>query len=100
MPHGAKPLEIKNLVPSSVPVRLSCDIHKWMTGVVRVYDHPYAAVTDKDGNFEIKNAPAGAEVRVLVWHELDESNAGTEVDKVKLEDGKTTEGKTYNIKAK
>ncbi len=99
VPKGAKPLEIKNLVPSSEPFRLACDIHKWMTAVVRVFDHPYAALTDKDGNFEIKNAPAGAEVRVLIWHEAENRYAGKEVDKVTLDDGKTTEGKRYTIKA-
>jgi hypothetical protein len=39
-----------------------------MTGYVRVFDHPYYAVTDDDGNFEIKNAPAG-KYRIVYWHE-------------------------------
>ncbi len=33
-----------------------------------VVDHPYATVTDKDGNFEIKDLPAG-EHEFKVWHE-------------------------------
>ena len=39
-----------------------------MTGYVRVFDHPYFAVTDENGNFEIKNAPAG-KFRIVYWHE-------------------------------
>ena len=41
------------------PVQYKCTIHPWMSGYVRVFDHPYYAVTDDDGNFEIKDAPAG-----------------------------------------
>ena len=39
-----------------------------MTGYVRVFDHPYYALTDEDGTFEIKNAPAG-KFRIVFWHE-------------------------------
>ena len=39
-----------------------------MSGVVFVQDHPYMAVTDEDGKFEIKNLPAGKHT-FKVWHE-------------------------------
>jgi hypothetical protein len=39
-----------------------------MKAWVLVSDHPYVAVTNKDGKFEIKNAPAG-DYRLVVWHE-------------------------------
>jgi hypothetical protein len=39
-----------------------------MDGYVRVFDHPYFAVTDADGKFEIKNAPVG-KYRIVYWHE-------------------------------
>jgi hypothetical protein len=39
-----------------------------MSGYVRIFDHPYYAVTDEDGKFEIKNAPAG-KLRIVYWHE-------------------------------
>jgi hypothetical protein len=35
---------------------------------IRVFDHPYFAVTDADGKFEIKNAPAG-KCRIVIWQE-------------------------------
>ncbi len=50
------------------PIQYKCSIHPWMTGYVRMFDHPYYAVTDADGNFEIKNAPAG-QFRIVFWHE-------------------------------
>ncbi len=34
-------------------VKLICNVHPWMSGYVHVFDHPFFAVTDKDGNFSI-----------------------------------------------
>jgi hypothetical protein len=42
-----------------VLVRFKCDVHPWMFAFVGVVDHPYFAVTDKDGNFKISGLPAG-----------------------------------------
>jgi hypothetical protein len=39
-----------------------------MSARLAVYDHPYFAITDADGKFEIKNAPAG-NYRLKVYHE-------------------------------
>ncbi len=51
-----------------VPINVECNIHPWMKAYVRVFDHPYFAVTDEDGNFEIKDAPAGTWF-LNVWQE-------------------------------
>jgi hypothetical protein len=59
---------IPDLVADRFPVKVNCDIHAWMGAWVRVFDHPYYAVTDKDGKFEIKLAPAG-KFRLVTWHE-------------------------------
>ena len=56
------------LVAESHAIPYRCTIHPWMNGWVRVFDHPYYAVTDEDGKFEIKNAPAG-KFRIVFWHE-------------------------------
>jgi plastocyanin len=40
-------------------VKFKCDVHPWMFAYVTVVDHPYFAVSDKDGNFTIKDVPAG-----------------------------------------
>jgi plastocyanin len=38
---------------------LLCNVHPEMSGYVVIAPTPYFAVTDKEGNFEIKNVPAG-----------------------------------------
>ena len=57
------------LVAEGPPIQYKCTIHGWMTGYVRIFDHPYYAVTDENGNFEIKNAPAGKFRIVLLARE-------------------------------
>ncbi len=50
----------RSFVASEVLVRLKCDVHPWMFAYVGVVDHPFFAVTDKNGNFKIPgNLPAG-----------------------------------------
>ncbi len=48
------------------PVPISCSIHGWMRAYVRVFNHPYFAVTNDKGEFEIKDAPTG-DFRLIVW---------------------------------
>ena len=70
---------------------MNCDIHKWMTGYAMTFDHPYAAKTDKDGNFTIKNVPADVDITFQGWHEglkrFDPAIEGG--TKIKLKPGET-----------
>lgn len=52
----------------SVPMRVNCDFHPWMRAYWLMIDHPYAALTDKDGKFQIDNLPVG-EHSFRIWHE-------------------------------
>jgi hypothetical protein len=75
----------------SRPIFVKCDIHGWMKGYVGVFAHPYFAVTDADGNFEIKQAPAGACQMVLfkeVWYGGSQKDA---VRKLTIKGGETTD---------
>jgi len=74
------------------PIAVSCKIHPWMSAWVRVYDHPYFAVTDENGNFEIKNAPAG-DLRLKVWHETGWLGGaeGRDGRKITIKKGETTD---------
>jgi len=54
--------------PERTPAEVTCDIHPWMKAWWMVFNHPYFAVTDAKGYFEIKNAPAGTQ-KVVVWQE-------------------------------
>jgi hypothetical protein len=50
------------------PVSVSCSIHPWMRGWLLIRDHPYMAVTDENGAFEIQNLPVGT-WEFVFWHE-------------------------------
>ena len=88
-------LKIDPLVADKYPVKLSCDIHPWMNGWVRVFDHPYFALTDADGKFEIKDAPTGP-CHIMIWQEskgwvfADRDSDGKVVGKaIAIPEGKT-----------
>jgi plastocyanin len=56
----------KKLAYEKRPINLACDIHPWMKGNLLVMNHPFFAVTGKDGAFEIQGVPAG-EQHLIVW---------------------------------
>ncbi len=64
-PKGEKkPFQFNDLGVAS----LLCNVHPEMSGYVVVAPTPYFAVTDKDGNFNIKNIPAG-KYTLKTWSE-------------------------------
>lgn len=65
-PNSKIPQLLKN--PEPKPGEVGCDVHPWMKAYWFVLNNPYFAVTDAQGNYEIKNAPAG-EQKVVVWAE-------------------------------
>jgi hypothetical protein len=82
-------------------ISINCDIHKWMSGYVWAFDHPYAAVTKEDGTYEIKNVPAGVEVKIVAWHEVPgfiDEKTKAKGEPIKLKDGENT--KDFTITAK
>ena len=50
------------------PFAVTCDFHAWMMAYHLPVDHPFAAVTDENGNFTIPDLPSG-EHEFSVWHE-------------------------------
>ena len=68
LPANAKHVFKNPLAAESSPILYKCSVHPWMTGYVRIFDHPYFAVTDAEGRFTIKNAPAG-DYQIVYWHE-------------------------------
>ncbi len=49
-------------------IRVTSNAHPWMRGFIFVFDHPYAAITDEKGEFEIDEIPPGEYV-LKYWHE-------------------------------
>jgi plastocyanin len=49
-------------------VKLGCNIHDWMSGVILVVPTPYFATTDGQGAFTLRDVPPGT-YGVVAWHE-------------------------------
>jgi len=64
VPGDQLDLEIK---ADSRLILLGCAFHLWMKGAILALDHPYFAVTDEQGRFEIKDAPAGT-CQLMIRH--------------------------------
>ena len=54
------------VIPEIIP--LKCDLHGWMNAWIIVADHPYHAISDQEGSFQISGIPAGT-YTVQFWHE-------------------------------
>lgn len=63
--------------PEPDTVRITCDVHSWMTGYVIVAAHPYYGLSDEAGSFTIADVPAGT-YTLEYWHE----KLGTQTAKV------------------
>jgi len=51
-----------------IMIPLHCNVHPWMSAFAGVVDHPFFAVTNTAGTFELGPLPPG-EYEVLAWHE-------------------------------
>ncbi len=50
-------------------VQAKCSVHPWMAANLAIVEHPFFAVTDSKGEFELKNLPVGKYI-IEVWHEV------------------------------
>jgi len=92
IPPGGS-FKIEGLKADRVPLMFECNIHPWMKARVGVFDHPYFAVTDENGNFEIKLAPAGS-YRLKVYHDAvgwRNGAAGKNGEKIDIKGGGVTD---------
>jgi plastocyanin len=83
MPNGAD-LTFSFAKPEEF-LKFKCDVHPWMFAWVSVFDHPYFAVSAKDGTFKISNVPAG-KYTLKVAHR----KAGTATQEIEVKDGAPT----------
>jgi uncharacterized membrane protein/plastocyanin len=60
---------VKTFDKPEVAVHLKCDIHPWMSAYVGVFAHPYFAITEENGEFELRNVPPG-DYTLQAWHEV------------------------------
>jgi plastocyanin len=74
-PSGARPMDTSFPAGQEL-VRLRCDVHPWMRGWVAVTPHPWFAISDEEGRFQIENAPVGT-WDATAWHEVLGEQQGT-----------------------
>jgi hypothetical protein len=92
---GKGKFELKDIVARPIPMQVKCDIHPWMGGKIAVLKNPYFAVTDEDGKFEIKDAPAGT-YRLVMWHEskgwvIGDTEPSGKGKEITIKDGEATD---------
>jgi hypothetical protein len=68
VPMG-KPLLIPLPNAERSPIPVDCNIHPWMRAYVVVLDHPFASVSDADGNLTIDGLPTSTSLTFRVFHE-------------------------------
>jgi hypothetical protein len=90
---GAAPLDF-TLTKPEVLARFKCDVHNWMFAYVGAVEHSFYAVTDKDGNFTIKNVPKGS-YTVEAYHR----KAGKKEQKVTVGDANANANFTLEVPA-
>jgi len=70
-------------------IKIGCNIHDWMSGVILVLPTPYYAMTDKTGGFVLQDLPSGT-YPLTCWHELSQVKVADTVQKVEV-NGDTSE---------
>jgi hypothetical protein len=61
------------------PFHVKCDVHRWMSGYIAVFNHPFFGVSNNQGMVEIDNLPAGT-YTIQSWQE----KLGAKTQKVTL----------------
>jgi hypothetical protein len=65
--------------PEKSPVRIMSVLHTWQRAYHVVLNHPWGAVTDRNGSFSIPRLPPG-NYELVIWHErADDLNHGLNV---------------------
>lgn len=64
--HQGQPPVLRKFAKAEVTVPIVCNQHPWMRAVAHVVSNPFFAVTDADGNYELKGLPPGKYTIVAV----------------------------------
>ena len=66
-------------------VKVFCDIHSHMTASVLVFNHPWFAVPDASGRYDLPDLPTG-DREITAWHE----RLGDTTTRMRVESGRAT----------
>jgi len=78
-------------------LRFKCDVHPWMFAYACVADHPYIAVTGKDGKYTLKNVPDG-KYTMEVYHRKAAPAAAPVTKEVEVKGGNVTQDFALEVK--
>jgi plastocyanin len=67
-------------------VKVFCEIHSHMTATIMAFNHPWFAMVDEEGRFELTNVPPGQR-EITAWHE----RLGDWTVPLRVEPGRATE---------
>jgi hypothetical protein len=65
-------------------LKIRCEVHPWMAAYIMVTEHPYHAVSDAYGEYEINDVPPGV-YQLKVWHET----LGTQQKRIEIKPAAT-----------
>jgi plastocyanin len=71
-------------------VKVGCNIHDWMVGVILVVPTPFFTLTDDGGAFVLRDVPSGA-LTIAAWHEASETPMDEATQHVTLEEAPVPE---------
>lgn len=66
-PMGADPI-VRSFDEAGL-IKLTSDVYPWMRSFIAVTDHPFFAVSEADGSFQIAKVPAG-KYTLEAWHSI------------------------------
>jgi hypothetical protein len=92
-PQGT-PERKKTFDQAEGPITLKCDFHRWMEAHLWVMDHPFYAVTNPEGEFEILDLPPGA-YEISAWHE----KLGEQSEKITVRRGGSISNFKFRIRS-
>ena len=76
----------KTFDKAELAVKLICNVHPWMSGYVHIFDHPFFAVSDKNGHFTISGDLPDGKYTVEANH----LKSGTVTGDIEIKVGKAT----------
>jgi len=80
-------------------LKFSCNVHAWMFAYACVVDHPYFAVTDKNGKYTIKNVPDGTYTVQVFYRKAAPVSAPASAE-VEVKGGSVTKDFSLEVPAK
>ncbi|HSD73791.1 MAG TPA: carboxypeptidase regulatory-like domain-containing protein [Steroidobacteraceae bacterium] len=79
-------------------VKVACNIHDWMSGIILVLPSPHYAMTDADGRFTLTGVPPGAHT-LAAWHAQNRGKLEDNMQRVEVSDAALEVNFTLNLDA-